>query len=143
LPIVTSQSHDFVKRFHYSPERRRYFFVLDWDAAVDVRSGLFGPQEHKTMDALKRDYPEVFGDHIVQSSDFLNQHDRFLVLADIAYRPRRTAQDFHAPRWLETRIQNNPAFNIATLGMVDGRRLLLVEKVVAGGGDPGGNETRP
>ena len=143
LPIVTSQSHDFVKRFHYSPERSRYFFVLDWDAAVDVRSGLFGPQEYKTMDALKRDYPEVFGDHIVQLSDFLSKQDRFLVLADTNYRPRYMAQDFHRPRWLETRIQNNPAYKTSTLGMVDGRRLLFVQKVVAGGGDPGRTEARP
>jgi hypothetical protein len=143
LPIVTSHSHDFVKRFHYSPERSRYFFVLDWEAALDVQSGLFGPQEYKTMDALKRDYPEVFGDHIVQLPDFLSQHDRFLILADLPYRPRWTAQDLHRPRWLETRIQNNPGFKTTTLGMVDGRRLLLVEKVVARGDDPGGTEARP
>ena len=143
LPIVASHSHDFVKRFHYSPERGRYFFVMDWEAALDVRSGLFGPQEYKTMDALKRDYPKVFGDHVVQLSDFLGKHDRFLVLADIAYRPRWTAQDFHRPKWLEMRIQNNPAYKTSALGMVDGRRLLLVEKVVAGGGDPGGTKARP
>jgi hypothetical protein len=143
LPIVTTHSHDFVKRFHYSPERNRYFFALDWEAAVDVRSGLFGPQEYKTMDALKRDYPDIFGDHILQLSDFLVQHDRFLVLADMYYRPRWSAQDFHRPRWLETRIENNPGFKTRTLGMVDGRRLLLVEKVVAGGDDSGGTEARP
>jgi hypothetical protein len=129
LPIVTSHSHDFVKRFHYSPERKRYFFVLDWDAALDVRSGLFGPQEYKTMEALKRDYPEIFGDHVVQLSDFLARHDRFLILADMNYRPRWTAQDFHRPRWLETRIQNNPAYQTTVLGLVDGRRLMLVQKV--------------
>jgi hypothetical protein len=129
LPIVTSHSHDFVKRFHYSPERKRYFFVLDWDAALDVRSGLFGPQEYKTMDALKRDYPEIFGDHIVQLSDFLAKQDRFLVLADTNFRPRCTAQDFHCPRWIDMRIKSNPDYNTSVLGSVDGRRLLLVQKV--------------
>jgi len=145
LPIVTTHSHDFVKRLHYSPERDRYFFVLDWEAAVDVRSGLFGPQEHKTMDALKRDYPEAFDDHILRLSDFLGPHKRFLVLADLPYRPRWSAQDFHRPRWLETRIENNPGFKTTTLGMVDGRRLLLVEKVVAPQlrDDSGGTEARP
>jgi len=143
LPIVTSHSHDFIKRFHYSPERGRYFFVLDWEAALDVRSGLFGPQEYKTMDALKRDYPEIFGDHVVQLSDFLSQHDRFLVLAEMKYRPRRTSQNFHYPMWLDLKIQNNPAYKTKTLVMVDGRRLLLVEKAVAGGGDLGGTEARP
>ena len=95
------------------------------------------------MDALKRNYPEVFGDHIVQLSDFLSKQDRFLVLADTNYRPRYMAQDFHRPRWLETRIQNNPAYKTSTLGMVDGRRLLFVQKVVAGGGDPVRTEARP
>ncbi len=31
----------------------------------------------------------------------------------------------------------------SALGMIDGRRLLLVQKAVAGGGDPGGTEARP
>jgi hypothetical protein len=119
LPIVTANSHDFIKRFHYSPEWTRYYFLLDWEAALDLRSGLFGPQEYKTMDALKRDYPEVFGDHIVQLSNFFSQHDRFLVLADTYYRPG----------WLETRLQNNPACKTTFLGMVNGRRLLLVQKL--------------
>ena len=129
LPIVTSHCGDFIKRFHYSPERSRYFFVMDWEAALDVRSGLLGPQEYKTMDALKRDYPEVFDDHIIQLSDFLSRHHRFLVLADTVYRPRWTAQLLHYPRWLDVRIQNNPAYQINTLGMIEGNRLLLVEKL--------------
>src|SRR5262245_56017722 len=133
LPIVTSQCYDFMRRFHYSPERSRYFFVMDWEAALDVRSGLSGPEEYKTMDALKREYPEVFDDHIIQLSDFLSRHDRFLVLADRGYRPRWTAQLLHYPRWLDVRIQSNPAYQINTLGMIDGERLLLVEKVEAAG----------
>jgi len=133
LPIVTAHCHDFIQRFHYSPERSRYFFVMDWEAALDVRSGLSGPQEYKTMDALKRAYPEVFDDHIIQLSDFLSRHDRFLVLADRGYRPRWTAQLLHYPRWLDVRIQSNPAYQINTLGMIDGERLLLVEKVEAAG----------
>jgi hypothetical protein len=128
LPIVTTFSHDFMKRFHYSPERKRYFFALDWEAALDVRSGLFSPQEYKAMDALKRDYRKVFGDHIVQLSDFLGRHDRFLVLAETNYWPTCTAQDVHCPRWLEMRIQNNPTYKVTALGGVDGRRLLLVQK---------------
>ena len=139
LPIVTAHCHDFIKRFHYSPERSRYFYVMDWEAALDVRSGLSGPQEYKTMDALKRAYPEVFDDHIIQLSDFLSRHDRFLVLADTGYRPRWTAHLLHYPRWLDVRIQNNPAYQISTLGMIESNRLLLVEKVVAGGVDRSGD----
>jgi hypothetical protein len=128
LPIVTTFSHDFMKRFHYSRERKRYFFVLDWEAALDPRSGLFSPQEYKAMDALRRDYRRVYRDHIVQLSDFLTRRDRFLVLAD-RNRPTCTPQDFHCPRWLEMRIENNPAYKVTALGAVDGRRLLLVQKV--------------
>jgi hypothetical protein len=127
LPIVTPFSHDFMKRFHYSPERKRYFFVLDWEAALDPRSGLFSPQEYKAMDALRRDYPRVYRDHIVQLSDFLTRRDRFLVLAD-TNRPTCTPQDFHCPRWLEMRIENNPGYKVTALGAVDGRQLLLVQK---------------
>jgi hypothetical protein len=122
LPIVASLWDDFMKRFHYSSERTRYFFVLDWEAALDPRSGLSSPQEYKTMDALKRDYPNVFGDHIVQLADFLDQHERFLVLADIP-------SDLHCPLWLEIRILNNPTYKTRLLGIVDGRPLLLVQKV--------------
>jgi hypothetical protein len=128
LPIITTFSHDFMKRFHYSPERKRYFFVLDWEAALDPRSGLFSPQEYKAMDALRRDYRRVYRDHIVQLSDFLTRRDRFLVLAD-TNRPTCMPQDFHCPRWLEMRIENNPAYKVTALGAVDGRRLLLVQKV--------------
>jgi len=143
LPIVVSHSDDFLKRFHYSPEPDRYFFVLDWETALDLRSGLFGPQEYKTMDALKRDYPAIFGDHIIQLSDFLSRHDRFLVLADMPFRPRRLAPEIHHPSWIEMRIQNNPAYKTRALGIVDSRRLSLVERIVAASGEPRGPKERP
>jgi hypothetical protein len=128
LPIVTPFSHDFMKRFHYSPKRQRYFFILDWEAALDVKSGRFSPQEYKAMDALKRDYPKVFDDHIIQVSDFLKMHDRFLVLDYANYQRKCTAEDFHCPRWLEMRIKDNPDYSITALGVVNGRRLLLIQK---------------
>ena len=74
------------------------------------------------MDALKRDYPNVFGDHILQLADFLEQHERFLILADIP-------SDLHCPIWLEIRILNNPTYKTSLLGIVDGRPLLLVQKL--------------
>jgi hypothetical protein len=77
LPIVTSFSHDFMKRFHYSPERQRYFFFLDWEAALDTKSRRPSTWEYKTKDALKREYHEVFDANIVQVWDFLRTHDRF------------------------------------------------------------------
>ena len=50
-------------------------------------------------------------------------------VADTGYRPRWTAQLLHYPRWLDVRIQDNPAYKISILGMVEYKRLLLVEKV--------------
>ena len=128
LPVVVPLSHDFMKRFHYSPERQRYFFILDWESALDIKSGFFSPQEYKAMDALKRDYHKVFDGNIVQIWDFLRMHDRFLVLVldDIQTR------DFHSARWLEIRIKDSPDYKMTALGVVDGRQLLLVEKQVKG-----------
>jgi hypothetical protein len=127
LPIVAQFSHDFIKRFHYSPERNRYFFILDWQAALDSRSGLFSPQEYKTMDALKRNYPSVFHNNIVQIEDFLKTHNRFLVLDYLDYDKKCTSQDFHCPRWLEMRIKSSSNYKITPLGVIEGRELLLVE----------------
>jgi hypothetical protein len=129
LPIVAPFSHDFMKRFHYSPQRERYFFILDWEAALDVKSGLFSPQEYKAMDALKRDYHDVFDGNIIQIWDFLRTHNRFLVLDYANYQRKCTSQDFHCPRWLEMRIKNNPDYKVTALGVVDGRRLLLIQKM--------------
>jgi hypothetical protein len=129
LPIVAPFSHDFMKRFHYSPERERYFFILDWEAALDVKSGLFSPQEYKAMDALKRDYQDVFDGNIIQIWDFLRTHNRFLVLDSANYQRKCTPQDFHCPWWLEMRIKNNPDYEVTALGVVDGRRLLLIQKM--------------
>jgi Dolichyl-phosphate-mannose-protein mannosyltransferase len=127
LPVVLPLSHDFMKRFHYSPERQRYFFLLDWESALNINSGLFSPQEYKAMDALKRNY-RVFDGNIVQIREFLRMHDRFLVLVldDI------DSRGFHSARWLETRIKDSPDYKVTALGVVDGRQLLLVEKQVEG-----------
>lgn len=131
LPIVTQFSHDFIKRLHYSRERNRYFFILDWQAALDSASGLFPPQEYKHMDALKRNYPEVFQNNIT-SEDFLSKHNRFLVLDYLDYDKEctleRNLKNLHCPRWLEMRIMNNPHYKITPIGDIDNRKLLLIEK---------------
>ena len=130
LPIVTQFSHDFIQRIHYSRERDRYFFILDWQAALDSASGLFPPQEYKHMDALKRNYPEVF-QNTITSEDFLSKHNRFLVLDYLDYDKtctlERSLKNLHCPRWLEMRIMNNPHYKITPIGDIDNRKLLLIE----------------
>jgi hypothetical protein len=127
LPIVTSSSLDFMKRFHYSPERQRYFFLLDWEAALDTKSRRASTGEYKTKDALKREYHEVFDANIVQVWDFLRTHDRFLVL-DADYQRECTSEDFRCATWLDIRIKKSPDYKISALGQVDDKQLFLVEK---------------
>ena len=127
LPIVAQFSHDFIRRFHYSPEKNRYFFILDWQAALDSRSGRFPPQEYKTMDALKRNYPDLFQDNILKSEVFLKKYNQFLVLDYLDNERKCTLEDFHCSRWLDMRIMISP-YKLTNLGKIDSRKLLLVEK---------------
>jgi hypothetical protein len=60
---------------------------------------------------------------------FLASTIGFLILADTDFRPRCTAQDLHCSKWVEMRVKNNPAYKTSTLGMIEGRQLLLVQKV--------------
>lgn len=139
LPIVTQASAQFIERLYYSPERDKYFFILDWEAAVDKASGLFGPQEYKHLDALKRNYPNLFQNQIVKSEDFLNMYNRFLVLDYADYdktcplkvkgqEKARKWEDMHCPRWVEMRLLNNPHYKVIHLGDIYGEAVLLVEK---------------
>ena len=130
LPIVVQFSHDFFRRLYYSPDRNRYFFILDWQAAIDNSSGLFPPQEYKHMEALKRNYPELF-QNIVKSGDFLKDRGRFLVLKHLNERKKCTLEpkweNIYCPRWLEMRILSTRKYKLTVIGQVERRDLLLVE----------------
>jgi len=139
LPVVTQSSAQFIERLYYSPERDRYFFILDWEAALDKASGLFSPQEYKHLDALNRKYPNLFQNHIVKSEDFLNMHNRFLVLDYADYQKKcplevkglekaRRWEDMHCPQWVEMRLLSNSYYKVTHLGDIYGEALLLVEK---------------
>lgn len=133
LPIIVQSSHDFLKRFFYSPHRNRYFFILDWESAVDESSGLFTPQEYKHLEALKRNYPDYFSDHIIKSQEFIKMNHKFLVLDSREYDKKCTSKplwkNITCPQWLEQRILNNPIYEVKNLGSIDeDRTILLVEK---------------
>ena len=133
LPIVVQSSHDFVQRLQYSPDPNRYFFILDWQAAIDNSSGLFSPQEYKNMDALKRNYPELFK-NITKSETFLNKYERFLVLDYVDYNKKCTLEpkweNISCPKWLETRILNNPLYKVKDIGTIEleNKKILIVQK---------------
>jgi len=130
LPIAMQFSHDFLERFQYSPERSRYFFILDWEAASDPTGGLFAPQEYKHLEAIRRNYGDVFGNNIIEGSEFLRKHQRFLVLtfrnADALCGVEKVLQNGHCARWFPMRILHDPAYETTEIGEVGDRKLWLV-----------------
>jgi hypothetical protein len=125
LPMAVELSHAFMRRFHYSPQRARYHFILDWSAAVADGSGLFMPGEYKTMEALRRNYGPLFGRNIVENDEFLRRHKRFLVLQ---YADKCSFRDVFCPRWSALRIMGNPKYTAEKIGSVDGMNVILVER---------------
>ncbi|HBE17708.1 MAG TPA: hypothetical protein DDW51_08855 [Cyanobacteria bacterium UBA11367] len=134
LPIVVQASHDFLQRLQYSPDRHRYFFILDWQAAVDNSSGLFTPQEYKHLEALKRHYPELF-QNVTKSDTFINEYEHFLVLDSVDYNKKCTLEpnwdNISCPRWLEMRILHNPDYKVKDMGIIklENKKMLMVTKI--------------
>jgi Dolichyl-phosphate-mannose-protein mannosyltransferase len=135
LPIVIQHSHVFLRCLHYSPARGRYFFILDWEAAADEASGLFGPQEFKNLEALARNYPDL-QKHIVSGEEFLRKHDRFLVLGSVESNSKVCScdikgglhtkwEDLSCPQWLRLRVLADPHYRIQPLG----KAMLLVNRL--------------
>ena len=124
LPIAMEFSHPFIKRLHYSPERHRYYFILDWELAEKIDSGLFPPGEYKNMSALKRNYPEVFQNHVIQGQQFLEKFKRFLVVNV----DRCTFENMICHRWFEVRIKKDPRYQWRQLGRLSFMSLILVER---------------
>jgi Dolichyl-phosphate-mannose-protein mannosyltransferase len=135
LPIVIQNSHVFLRCLHYTPARKRYFFILDWGAAANEASGLFGPQEFRNLEAIARNYPDL-GEHIVSGEEFLRMHDRFLVLGslesnskvcscDIKGGVRTKWEDLSCPQWLRLRVLTDPHYRIQRLG----KAMLLVNRL--------------
>ncbi len=117
LPMAVEAGHDFLPRNFYSPNSYRYFDILDWETAFNNTTSLFATGDYKALDAIKRNYPHL---NIVQSNEFLNKFDRFIVLNELDQ------------QWFETRIDNNPEYFVKSLGKVEGAwgplEMYLVEK---------------
>jgi len=135
LPIVVPFSHAYLQRLHYSPNRGRYYFLLDWTTAVDPASGDFAPQEYKELSALKRQYSSQFTT-VVDHSVFFSLHPRFLVLRSLrsphtCHVPLSYAEkwsNFHCWQVYDRRIAWDPRFRTTRLGPVDGEYELLLEE---------------
>jgi len=138
LPIVVQlSSNTFVQNLHYSTTPDRYYFIVDWEAAVNEGSGTFGPQEFKHLTALKRNYPNIFK-NVVTTEEFLSKYDRFLVLDYPNYTRkcplkihslRQAPYDMLCPQWVEMRLLNNTAYKVTEVDdYKDWFSILLVEK---------------
>lgn len=108
LPIVLQSPHAWWPRFHYD-KQREYFCIVDLEVALAKRSALNSPQDYKLLRTMKRHYNFP---GIVETNQFLQDHDRFLVLKE------------RGRRWSEMRLESNPAYRITPLR----KDLLLVEK---------------
>jgi hypothetical protein len=138
LPIVMQTGGAFFENLHYASEPDKYYFVQDWEVAVNAHSGLFSPQEYKHMEAWKRRYPQLFK-NVVTTDEFLKEHDRFLVLdlpdfnrkcplKPVGLRRNKGWEDLYCPQWVEIRLLNNSAYKLTYLGNEDWFSVLLVEK---------------
>lgn len=134
LPIVVQNSHGFMERQYYSPERKRYYYVLDWTSANTPASGRFGIQQEKHMAAWARVFPEEFGGQITQSDAFLARHDAFIVITTKDYTRECSVgmhgypTEFLCPRWVAKRLLGNPEWTVKTLGSEERDTFLLVQR---------------
>lgn len=139
LPVVLQMAGPFLERMHYAPNPERYYYILDWEAAVDEHSGLFTPQEYKHLEAIKRNYPEVFENNILSTEEFLQRFDRFIVLDHPEYlmqcslNPKgletaRKWDELQCPQWVEKRLLANASYRVTFLNNHNWFTVLLVEK---------------
>ena len=122
LPIALEAGHDFLPRFYYSAKPSRYFHILDWETAVNNATSAFATGDYVFLEALSRQYPFI---QSVQSAVFLKKHERFLVLNEGEH-------NYGGGKWFETRIKNNPDYQIKQLGTEQGvtglLEMILVER---------------
>jgi hypothetical protein len=136
LPIVVPTSHVFMQNLYYAPNPERYYFILDWEAAVDEHSGTFSPQEFKHMEAWKRRYPQQFK-NVVATDEFLSANSRFLVLDNPGHTRKCSLQakglkhvweSLQCPQWVEMRLIHNRSYKVTALDDAGRVPYLLVEK---------------
>jgi hypothetical protein len=105
FPIALEAGHDFLPRFYYSSKPSRYFHILDWETAVNNVTSSYATGDYVHLNAISTHYPFI---QSVQSKDFLEKYDKFLVLNE------------EDQKWFEARIQNNSAYRIKELGTEPG-----------------------
>jgi hypothetical protein len=139
LPIVVQAPGEFLARWQYAPDRRRYYYILDRAAEQGADSGPFGLQAFKHLEAFRRNYPELAA-NVIASETFLGHFERFLVVDNVEYdRPCATEimgleyarewSEMHCPQWIEKRLLGNPEYSVRKLGVSRAwQSVLLVER---------------
>lgn len=110
LPVVVSAATEFLERVYHSPTPERYYFLLDWEAAVSRDNSLGSVDDYHNMSGVKRHFPHL---RIVPWTQFLDRYEQFLVLDNKEY------------TWFEMRLQCNPRFHHEYIS----ENVILVRKI--------------
>jgi hypothetical protein len=132
LPIVVPWEEDFVKFMRISPKPARYYFLLDWPAA------LAGPRASVLDYHLMNRYRAngYYAGNIQDRNSFLCSQPDFLVLdspnANTLDASNQNAPDFQLPNWFDVNIRTAPQFEWKVIGQFDGpeitRKLIAVHR---------------
>jgi hypothetical protein len=119
LPVAVEANLEYLPLVYYAqPGASPYFFILDWETAIDPHSDIGAPMANKAMQVFRRQH--YYADGIVESATFLCAHDRFAVIDG----PRHL--------WLERRVLNDTAFSSTVVGtlstMHDAYTVRVVER---------------
>lgn len=95
LPVVVPVAVDFLERTYHSSKPERYYFLLDWEAAIARGNNRAAVDDYHAMAAVKRHFPTL---RIMAWDDFLRQYDAFLVM---------DSEDY---TWFQTRLKCNRGY---------------------------------
>jgi hypothetical protein len=76
LPIVSPWMNLVVPRWHYSAEGSRYYYLLDWDAAISPMSPPGENVAYKIATAFRK---YGYATNVVEAADFFRAHPVFLL----------------------------------------------------------------
>jgi hypothetical protein len=97
LPVVLDTPQAYLPRVHYLGTNSNYYFILDWEAAIDPKSEKGTSVNHIMIDLLNQYYSLP---HAVSTTDFLSRHPRFLFF------------DQHVSAWFDLRVRQNGRYKL-------------------------------
>jgi Dolichyl-phosphate-mannose-protein mannosyltransferase len=100
LPIVLDTPQAFLPRVHYFGTNSNYYFILDWETAIDPKSQQGTSVNHVIIDLLDRYYSLP---HVVSTTDFLSHHSRFLYF------------DQRVSAWFDLRVRQSGQYKLTLI----------------------------